>query len=122
MHKTQSTLTEDQTALRDTVARFAKEQLVGLARELDEKDESVPDEWMKRYAEIAETETALAVRGLELTVEITREAAVTLWNDEEAIIILRLGLKSADPDVANRAKRVRDAFLPEGKNQFLDLS
>ena len=78
--------------------------------------------WMKRYAEIAETETALAVRGLELTVEITREAAVTLWNDEEAIIILRLGLKSADPDVANRAKRVRDAFLPEGKNQFLDLS
>ena len=52
MHKTQSTLTEEQAALRDTVARFAKEQLVGLARELDEKDESVPDEWMKRFAEL----------------------------------------------------------------------
>ena len=52
MHKTQSTLTEEQAALQDTVARFAKEQLGGLARELDEKDESVPDEWMKRFAEL----------------------------------------------------------------------
>jgi len=43
-------LDEAQGALRDTAARFAKEQLTGLARELEEKDESPSHEWLKRYA------------------------------------------------------------------------
>ena len=45
-------LNESQQALQATVRRFAREQLTGLARELEEKDESLPDEWMKRYAEL----------------------------------------------------------------------
>jgi alkylation response protein AidB-like acyl-CoA dehydrogenase len=45
-------LDESQNALRDTAARFAKEQLTGLARELEDRDESPSHEWLKRYAEL----------------------------------------------------------------------
>jgi hypothetical protein len=75
--------------------------------------------WMRRFSEMAESETALAVRGLELTVEISRDADATFWNDEEAIRILRAGLKSTDQDIMHRAKRVQDVLLREGRNQFL---
>ncbi len=43
-------LDEAQGALRDTAARFAREQLTGLARELEDRDESPSHEWLKRYA------------------------------------------------------------------------
>lgn len=77
--------------------------------------------WMKLFAEMAESETASAIRGLELTVEITREAGMTFWNDEEAIRILRAGLKSVEREIVDRAKRIQDGFLKEGKSGFLDL-
>jgi len=48
----QFNLNESQQALQDTVRRFAREQLGGLARELEEKDQPLPHEWMKRYAEL----------------------------------------------------------------------
>jgi alkylation response protein AidB-like acyl-CoA dehydrogenase len=48
----QFNLNESQQALQDTVRRFTREQLGGLARELEEKDESLPQEWMKRYADL----------------------------------------------------------------------
>lgn len=78
--------------------------------------------WMKRFAELAESHTALAVRGVELTFEITHATGTTFWNDEEAIRILRAGLKSGDADVVLRAKRVQDGLLREGRNLFLDLA
>ena len=45
-------LNESQQALRDTARRFARTELGELARELEEKDESLPKAWMKRYAEL----------------------------------------------------------------------
>lgn len=45
-------LDEAQSALRDTAARFAREQLTGLARELEDRDEAPSHEWLKRYAEL----------------------------------------------------------------------
>jgi len=48
----QFNLNESQQALQDTVRRFAREQLGGLARELEEKDQPLPHEWMKRYADL----------------------------------------------------------------------
>ena len=77
--------------------------------------------WMKQFAEMAESDTQMAVRGLELTYENAREAKATFWNDEEALRILRAGVKSADADTVQRAKRLQDALLREGRNQFLDL-
>ncbi len=48
----QFNLNESQQALQDTVRRFAREQLGALARELEEKDQPLPHEWMKRYADL----------------------------------------------------------------------
>jgi hypothetical protein len=76
---------------------------------------------MKCFAEMAESKAALALRGLDLTFEITREAGVTFWNDEGAIRILRAGSKSSDQEVAQRAERGQDALLRQGRTRFLDL-
>jgi len=48
----QFNLNESQQALQDTARRFAREQLTGLARELEDRDESLSHEWMKRYADL----------------------------------------------------------------------
>ncbi len=77
--------------------------------------------WMGGFSQLAESETALAVRGLEQTVENTLKGKSTFWSDEEATVILRAGLNSSDPDVVYRAKRVKNALLRSGHSQFLDL-
>lgn len=46
------TLNEDQKLLQETASRFAQQELPGLARELEERDDSVSDDWMRRYAEM----------------------------------------------------------------------
>jgi butyryl-CoA dehydrogenase len=45
-------LTEEQVALRDTARRFARTELVDLARELEEKDVPVPEAMRRRYGEL----------------------------------------------------------------------
>ena len=45
-------MTPEQHSLQDTVRRFASTELPSLARELEVRDESLPDAWMKRYAEL----------------------------------------------------------------------
>lgn len=45
-------LTEEQTSLQETARRFAQTELADLARELEQKGESLPQEWMHRYAEM----------------------------------------------------------------------
>jgi butyryl-CoA dehydrogenase len=45
-------LNEDQKLLQETASRFARQELPGLARELEERDDSVGDDWMQRYAEM----------------------------------------------------------------------
>jgi butyryl-CoA dehydrogenase len=46
------TLSGDQKLLQETASRFARQELPGLARELEERDDSVSDDWMQRYAEM----------------------------------------------------------------------
>ena len=45
-------LTDDQEALRDTARSFATTEMPDVARELEEADEPLPKEWLKRYAEM----------------------------------------------------------------------
>ncbi|WP_298491036.1 acyl-CoA dehydrogenase family protein [uncultured Maritimibacter sp.] len=45
-------LTEDQKSLQEAARRFAQEQLPELAKELEEKCEPVPHDWLKRYADM----------------------------------------------------------------------
>ncbi|MEC7762009.1 MAG: acyl-CoA dehydrogenase family protein [Pseudomonadota bacterium] len=45
-------LTDDQKSLQEAARRFAQEQLPDLAKELEEKCEPVPAEWLARYAEM----------------------------------------------------------------------
>ena len=46
------TLNEDQKLFQETARRFAQQELPDLARELEQRDESVSDDWMRRYAEM----------------------------------------------------------------------
>ncbi|MEX0958980.1 MAG: acyl-CoA dehydrogenase family protein [Burkholderiales bacterium] len=43
-------LSDEQEQLRDAARKFAQAELPGLARELEEKNEPVPDDMLKRYA------------------------------------------------------------------------
>ena len=45
-------LTEEQEKLREAARKFAQTELPGLARELEEKNEPVPDEMRERYASL----------------------------------------------------------------------
>ncbi|QFG36167.1 alkylation response protein AidB-like acyl-CoA dehydrogenase [Paracoccus pantotrophus] len=45
-------LTEIQRDLQEAARKFARSELVDLARELEEKAEPVPHEWVRRYAEL----------------------------------------------------------------------
>ncbi len=45
-------LTEDQRTLQDAARKFAQGELKALARELEAHDEPVPDDWLRRYAEL----------------------------------------------------------------------
>jgi butyryl-CoA dehydrogenase len=45
-------LTDDQKSLQEAARRFAQEQLPALAKELEETNQAVPHEWIKRYAEL----------------------------------------------------------------------
>lgn len=45
-------LTEIQRDLQEAARKFARTELVDLARELEEKAEPVPHEWVRRYAEL----------------------------------------------------------------------
>lgn len=44
--------TEDQTSLRDAARAFAQGEMREVAREMEEKDFSLPRDWIKRYAEM----------------------------------------------------------------------
>ncbi len=45
-------LTTEQRTLQDTVRRFAESELIDVARECEEKDESPSPEILKRFADI----------------------------------------------------------------------
>ena len=45
-------LTDEQRALQDAARTFARSELTGLAREMEEKDFSVPADMMRRYGEM----------------------------------------------------------------------
>jgi butyryl-CoA dehydrogenase len=45
-------LTEEQQALRDTARQFAQTEMPAVAKELEEKDEAISKDWLKRYAEM----------------------------------------------------------------------
>ncbi len=44
--------TEDQISLREAARTFAQAEMRGIAREMEDKDFSLPREWIKRYAEM----------------------------------------------------------------------
>jgi len=46
------TLSDEQKLFQETARRFARQELPGLARELEERDASVGDDWMRRCAEM----------------------------------------------------------------------
>ncbi len=50
------TLDDDQKLLQETVRRFAQKELPALARDLEERDDSVNDDWMRRYADMGFTD------------------------------------------------------------------
>lgn len=45
-------LSEEQRALQDAARKFAQGELKALARELETNSEPVPEEWLRRYAEL----------------------------------------------------------------------
>lgn len=45
-------LSDEQQQLQDMARRFARENLTDLARDLEKREEALPDEWMRRYAEM----------------------------------------------------------------------
>mgnify|MGYP001584180765 CR=1 FL=1 len=45
-------LSDDQRLLQETARRFAQKELPALARELEQRDESVGEDWMRRYADM----------------------------------------------------------------------
>lgn len=45
-------LNDEQRALQDAARRFAQGELKALARELETRNEPVPDDWLRRYAEL----------------------------------------------------------------------
>ena len=45
-------LDDDQKLLKETASRFARQELPDLARELEQRDDSVSDDWMRRYVEM----------------------------------------------------------------------
>jgi alkylation response protein AidB-like acyl-CoA dehydrogenase len=45
-------LNEEQRALRESARRFARGELMDLARELEQRNEPVPTQWRRRYAEM----------------------------------------------------------------------
>lgn len=45
-------LDDDQRLLQETARRFAQKELPALARELEQRDESVGEDWMRRYADM----------------------------------------------------------------------
>lgn len=45
-------LSEEQRALQEAARKFARGELKDLARELEARHEPVPDDWLKRYAEM----------------------------------------------------------------------
>lgn len=45
-------LNDEQRALQDAARRFAQGELKALARELEAHNEPVPDDWLRRYAEL----------------------------------------------------------------------
>jgi alkylation response protein AidB-like acyl-CoA dehydrogenase len=45
-------MTPEQCSLQEAARRFASTELPALARELETRDESVPDAWVRRYAEL----------------------------------------------------------------------
>ena len=55
-------LTEEQRALQDAARIFAGAELPDLAREMEEKDFSVPAEMMRRYGEMAALMTDAVAR------------------------------------------------------------
>jgi hypothetical protein len=101
-------------------SKWSAEQML-VALELSHRHEN-QFLWMKQFSKIAESETDLAVQGLELTVKNTDMARATFWSDEEAAVILKAGLKSSDPLVVDRATRVKNALLRIGRIQFLDVA
>ncbi|GLQ08009.1 acyl-CoA dehydrogenase family protein [Sneathiella chinensis] len=44
--------TNDQLELQETARKFAQNELADLAKELEEKNEPVPHDWLKRYGEL----------------------------------------------------------------------
>jgi hypothetical protein len=44
-----------------------------------------------------------------------------LLEGRRSVRILRAGIKSVDAYAVQRAKRLQDAWLRQGRNQFLDL-
>ena len=45
-------LTEEQALLQEAARRFAQTEMKSIARDLERRAEPLPDEWVKRYAEM----------------------------------------------------------------------
>ena len=45
-------LTEEQALLQETARRFAQTEMKNVARDLERRAEPLPEEWVKRYAEM----------------------------------------------------------------------
>jgi hypothetical protein len=77
--------------------------------------------WMSRYAALAARHTETAIRALDLTVESARAAEANFWPDDEAVVVLKAGLRSPQPAVVDTAKRIQARFLRENRMQYLNL-
>ena len=95
---------------------------VEMVRALELSSTSVQESlYLRRFAELAGQHTAEALRALELAVGKAGKIASAFWFDEEAMTILSAALQSKDPELQRRAKVLQDAFVKQGRYDYIKL-
>lgn len=95
---------------------------VEMVRALELSGTSVQESlFLRRFAELADKHTAEALRALELAVAKAGKLASSFWFDDEAIAILSAALQSKDAGLQQRAKALQDAFVKQGRYDYVKL-
>ena len=95
---------------------------VEMVRALELSGTSVQESiYLRRFAELADKHTAEALRALELAVGKAGKLSSTFWYDEEAVAILSIALQSKDVGLQQRAKALQDAFVKQGRYDYIKL-
>jgi len=95
---------------------------VEMVRALELSATSVQESlYLRRFAKLADKHTAEALRALELAMGKAGKLASAFWFDEEAITILSAALRSTDAGLQQRAKALQDAFVKQGRYDYIKL-